>query len=106
MAIITTQSVSNPKPVRPVDWTGNPLPEGASYAGGDVRFKDVPQDAPRSPVKAPATRRKRRSWVMTPEQREQAKERMRRYWLRKRGAPDSQSSVQPTESPSVAQDST
>jgi hypothetical protein len=106
MAIITTNSVSNPKPVRPVDWTGNPLPDGASYAGGDVRFKDVPQDAPPSPVKASPTRRKRTGIPQTPEQRKAFGDRMRAYWAKKRGTLDSQSIVQPTESPSVSTDTT
>jgi hypothetical protein len=110
MAIVTTKSLADPKPVRPVDWTGHILPEGKPYAGGDPRYSDsngAVQDAPGSPVKAPPTRRKRKRALMSPEARKAFGERMRAYWATKRPAPsavDTQSIVHTPDSPSVAID--
>jgi hypothetical protein len=81
MATITTKSIADSKPITPLDWCGNPIKDGRSYWGND----DASQDAPPSPVKAPATRRKRVAGTMSPEKRAAFGQRMREYWQRKKG---------------------
>jgi hypothetical protein len=93
MAIVTTKSIADPKPVRPIDWTGHPLREGAQYAGGDERYQDgTPRGVEASPTRpdpapvSPQRKRRRRRGIMSPEQRQAFGDRMREYWSKKRGA--------------------
>jgi hypothetical protein len=92
MAIITTKSIADSKPITPLDWCGNPIKDGRSYWGNE----DASQDAVSRSVEAPGTRpdegpatmprkRRRRRGIMSPEQRAAFGDRMRAYWQRKRG---------------------
>jgi hypothetical protein len=77
MPIITTDKLglnadtANPKPVRHLDWCGNPMKEGDSYWGeSKVQQKAVAPDAP----KTPRVKKVKRSW--TKEQIEAMRARM------------------------------
>jgi hypothetical protein len=76
MPIITTDKlglnadVANPKPVRHLDWCGNPMKEGDSYWGAsEPQPVPPPKEAPKARVK-----KVKRSW--TAEQIEAMRERM------------------------------
>jgi hypothetical protein len=78
MPIITTDKlglnadVSNPKPVRHLDWCGNPMKEGDSYWG-----ESKPQSQPPPPPQVaskPRVKKVKRSW--TKEQIEAMRARM------------------------------
>jgi hypothetical protein len=104
MAIITTKSIADSKPITPLDWCGNPIKDGRSYWGADAQ-----QEAPPSPVKAVPTRRKRVSATMSPERRAAFGARMREYWQRKRGiTSDNDSNVKsnPVDSEGLTPDAT
>jgi hypothetical protein len=88
--MMTTKSVgmdtdvANPKPVRHVNWTGQPMKEGESYWG-----ESKPQPVP-PPREAPKARVKRvkRSW--TKEQIEAMRTRMANARAKRRAAVNNQ----------------
>jgi hypothetical protein len=74
MPIITTDKLgldtANPKPVRGVNWCGNPMKEGDSYWGeSEPQPSPPPREAPKARVQ-----RVKRSWTAT--QLEAMRERM------------------------------
>ena len=66
---MTTKSVgidadiANPKPVRPINWLGNPMKEGESYWGESLAEEPVLIEAPKP--REPRVKRVKRSWTAT-----------------------------------------
>jgi hypothetical protein len=91
--MMTTKSIgigadeANPKPVRHVNWTGQPMKEGDNYWGESAPKGDeaVPETEPVVRVSRPRKRRKPLG-KMTEEARKAISERMRAYWSGKRSA--------------------
>lgn len=85
MPIVTTQSVANPKPVRGVNWCGNPMAPGDDYWGTSTKSEDRGNDPA---VSAPAPRKakhKRKPW--TAEKRQAYAARMREWWAARKAQP-------------------
>ena len=79
--------VANPKPVRHVTWTGQPMKEGESYWGESKPQQETATTESTS-VQRVARPRKRRKPLgkMTEEARKAISERMRAYWSSRRSA--------------------
>jgi hypothetical protein len=87
--MMTTKSVgmdtdvANPKPVRHVNWTGQPMKEGDSYWG-----ESEPQEAKVEQVQTVARPRKakRNQSAWTPERRAEYGAKMKAWWQAKRNS--------------------
>lgn len=87
--MITTKSIgmdaatADPKPVRHINWTGQPMKEGDNYWGSDTgpaKAESVTKDEPVQRV----IRKRRKRGLMSPEAKKAISERMRAYWSGKR----------------------